>query len=270
MLYIFVFIIIFYLLFDKITRPYLNPYKLIMTIGKKGSGKTTYLTKIAIKGIKAGRTVYSTVEIPGTILFDCKLIGYYTFLPNSIVLIDEVGMIWDNRDFKNFKPQVRDFFKYQRQYRLTVYLFSQTFDVDLKLRNLTDEMYLLSNKLRVFSVARRIQKRLTISKGKDGQPSTLADDYEFAPLLSGSAIKITFIPRWQDYYKSYDPPYLPYIDSQSKWLEMSDTQEKMMYNYNFYKRSCIRSFGSFINSCYKFKDSLFSRFRKIPKLFKKE
>ncbi len=28
---------------------------------------------------------------------------------HSCIIVDEVGMIWDNRNFKNFKPEVRDF-----------------------------------------------------------------------------------------------------------------------------------------------------------------
>ncbi|WP_028078938.1 hypothetical protein, partial [Solobacterium moorei] len=82
-------------LFLKLTDKYVNPYKLIMIFGKKGSGKTTTLTKIALKELKKKRKVYSTVEIPSTYLFNTDDIGNMTFEPNSTVLIDEVGMIWD-------------------------------------------------------------------------------------------------------------------------------------------------------------------------------
>ena len=222
-----VFIIVLILLmivFLLLTNKYLNPYKLIMIFGKKGSGKTTTLTKIALKELKRKRKVYSTVEIPSTYLFNTDDIGTMTFEPNSTVLIDEVGMIWDNRDFKNFKPAVRDFFKYQRQYKLKIYLFSQTFDIDLKLRNLTDEMYLLSNFFRVFSVARRISKKITIKECADGT-STLSDTYEFYPLLFGG-LKFTFIPRYTSFYKSYDPKKLAYING--TYLELNDVQKRYL------------------------------------------
>ena len=45
----------FIFVFDKATRKYLNPYKLIFVFGKKGSGKTTYLTKIAINSKNTNR-----------------------------------------------------------------------------------------------------------------------------------------------------------------------------------------------------------------------
>lgn len=222
---VFIIILIFSMIvFLLLTNKYLNPYKLIMIFGKKGSGKTTTLTKIALKELKRKRKVYSTVEIPSTYLFNTDDIGTMTFEPNSTVLIDEVGMIWDNRDFKNFKPAVRDFFKYQRQYKLKIYLFSQTFDIDLKLRNLTDEMYLLSNCFRVFSVARRISKKITIKECADGT-STLSDTYEFYPLLFGG-LNFTFIPRYTCFYKSYDPKKLAYING--TYLELNDVQKRYL------------------------------------------
>lgn len=229
--YIFIGIVVFVFIYDRATRSYLNPYKLIMVFGKKGSGKTTYLTKVALKNIRAGRKVYSTIYIPGTEMFNVSDIGTYTFPKGSVVLIDEVGMIWDNRDFKNFKPNVRDYFKFQRQYKNTVYLFSQTFDVDLKLRNLTDEMYLLKNVGRIFSVARKINKNITIQKGDVGKASCLVDDYVFSSIFEKNGIQFTFIPRYVDFFKSYDPKLLPNIES--TYCDMSARQVTLVRTRDF-------------------------------------
>lgn len=228
---LFVFFVVFFILFDRLTQNYVNPYKLIMVFGKKGSGKTTYLTKQALSHIKKGWLVYSTVKIPGTIYISHDDIGYYTFPDNSLILIDEVGMIWDNRNFKNFKSEVRDYFKFQRQYKNKVILFSQTFDIDIKLRNLTDEMYLLRNFARVFSIARRIDKRITIQNGGDGQPSTLADDYTFAPLFSSGSLQFTWIPRYVKFFSSYDPKELPIISGQR--CEFNEDNMKYVSNFDF-------------------------------------
>lgn len=219
-------------IFDRATRKYLNPYKLTMIFGKKGSGKTTLLTKLAIQHIKKGWTVYSTIDIPGCIKFDVNEVGYKVFPEQSCILIDEVGMIWDNRDFKSFKPQVRDYFKFQRQYKNKVYLFSQTFDIDLKLRNLTDEMYLLTNCCRVFSLQRRIIKRITINNASEnsGGVSSLVDEYKFdSPLFGGW--KLTFIPRYVAFFKSYDPKKLAYIDG--VYLNRNELQEEYMKTRNW-------------------------------------
>lgn len=221
-IYLFFFLVLFYLIFDRLTKNYLNPYKLIFIFGKKGSGKTTTLTKIALDHIRKGYKVYSTIEIPGTFLFDIREIGLRTFEPKSVVLCDEIGMVWDARDFSKFPTYVRDFFKYQRQYKLKVYLFSQTFDVDKKIRDLTDEMYLLRNVARVFSVQRRIIKRICIKDAMDGT-SSLAEDYKFDSILLGG-LKVTFIPRYVSFFKSYNPKFLEFIEGE--YLDMNELQTK--------------------------------------------
>lgn len=196
---------LFCLVYHYLTRKYLNPYKLIMIFGKKGSGKSTLLTKLAINYQKKGIPVFSTEEIQGCYLIDYKDIGYTEFPPDSVILIDEVGMIWDNRNFKNFDNKVRDWFKLQRHRHVTVYLFSQTFDVDKKIRDLTDEMFLVEKKLRVFSYAKRILKRTVLNKSSAESPSKLDEDLVFDSILffwCGSR-HLTFIPAWAKYFDSF-------------------------------------------------------------------
>lgn len=224
LIYLLLFFVVFYIVFHLLTKNYLNPYKLIFIFGKKGSGKTTTLTKIALTNIRKGYKVYSTIDIPGTYLFDIKELGIKTFEPYSVVLCDEIGMVWDARDFSKFPKYVRDFFKYQRQYKLKVYLFSQTFDVDKKIRDLTDEMYLLKNVARVFSVQRRIIKNICIKDCADGT-STLSEDYKFDSILFGG-IKVCFIPRYVAFFKSYDPKKLAYIDGE--YLDLNDVQREYL------------------------------------------
>lgn len=192
---------------------YRNPYKLFMVFGKKGSGKSTLMCKLALRYSKKGFRVYCNSYIPGTYYFDAEDVGFYHFPENSVLLIDEVGMIWDNRDFKSFKKEVRDYFKLQRHYKHIVFLFSQTFDVDKKLRDLTDNMYLITNVLNCFSIARRITKTITISHGdKNGAgESKLIDDYQFDPLIFFfiGSLKLTYIPKYVRYFDSFDAPALP-------------------------------------------------------------
>lgn len=226
-----------------------NPYKLIMIFGKKGSGKTTWIAKYSQKYIKKGYTVYSNVEIPGTFLYDPKDIGLYTFEPNSIVFCDEVGLIWHNRDFKNFKKCVIEFFKYQRQYKIRMYLFSQTFDTDKVLRDLTDEMYLI-RRLGKLSIARPISKQIGIAKDKDGN-GQLVDTYTYGSIFN---TKFTYIPRYVGLFKSFDPPELPYIISAyNDYNELaevySDTKLWVLYTVRKAK-------DSFIPLLHKFKKKL--------------
>ena len=178
-----------------------------MIFGKKGCGKTTTLTKLALKYRKQGREVYCTekLAVDGVHLISPSIIGYVCFPEESVILIDEVGMVWDNRNFKAFKTEVRDYFKLQRHYRNTVYMFSQTFDIDKKLRDLTDEMWLLVNMFRVFSYGKKISKRIVLNASTADAPSSIAENLEFDPLLFfalGSRM-FTFIPKYVNKYDSY-------------------------------------------------------------------
>ncbi|MCM1342676.1 MAG: zonular occludens toxin domain-containing protein [Lachnospiraceae bacterium] len=203
---------VFFLLY---TRKYRNPYKLIMVFGKKGSGKSTFMTKTAIQQMRKGRVVYSTVFIPGVRLFDVDDIGRCNFPEGSVVLIDEVGMVWDNRNYKNFRTDVRDWFKLQRHNKVTVYLFSQTFDVDVKLRNLTDSMYLITNHFSVLSIARKIKRGIVIVNPDGQSEARIADSLEFvSPLLSlfgARSLIFTWIPNWARYFNSFELPDKPPI-----------------------------------------------------------
>ena len=195
---------------------YRNPYKLYMVFGKKGSGKSTLLTKLAIIHARKGWTVYSTERVPGAYLISPDDIGKVHLEPNSVLLVDEVGMIYDNRNFKNFDTAVRDWFKLQRHYGVKVYLFSQAFDIDKKIRDLTDNMYLITNWFNCLSVARKINRRITIVHADNGGTgeSHLADDMDFTPWFTipfGGAL-FTWIPAWAKYFDSFSAPPLPHKD----------------------------------------------------------
>lgn len=206
-----------FLIFSLIARKYSNPYKLIMVFGKKGSGKSTLIAKLALRYLKQGKVVYSNIElnIPGIRVFDVQQIGCFVFPEESIVFIDEVGMIWDNRDYKNFRTEVRDYFKLQRHYRNTVYLFSQTFDIDVKLRNLTDHMFMVKNYANVLSVAHRVSRKLVVVEPTGDSEGRIADGYELLPLwmqIVGMRIAyVTFIPRWTKYFNSFEQADLPFV-----------------------------------------------------------
>lgn len=201
-----------------LTLKYKNPYKLIMVFGKKGSGKTTFIAKTAYKYIKQGRPVYSTVYVPGVHVFDVNDIGKCAPPPEAVIFIDEVGMIWDNRQYKNFRNDVRDYFKLQRHYHHTVYLFSQTFDIDIKLRNLTDAMYLTRCHMGWLSVARKIRRDIVLVEPTGDSEARIADSLQFEPLwlwlFGGKPIQLTFIPRWIKLFDSYDAPELQPLDTE--------------------------------------------------------
>ena len=199
------------LLWDFTTRKYLNPYKLYLVFGKKGSGKSTYLVKLARKHLKKGWIVYTNMEelfMPGVRHFEIKHLGDFVPEAHSLLLLDEVGMIWDNRDYKTFKPQVRDFFKLQRHYHVKVYMASQTFDVDKKLRDLCDGMYLHSNFARVFTLGKRITRKVVITESTSEAESRISEDLKICPFWEWT---LTYIPKWAKFFDSHAIPAKPHL-----------------------------------------------------------
>lgn len=202
------------LVWHFLTKRYINPYKLYMVVGKKGSGKSTMLHRLAFQHLRDGWHVYSTEPIPGCCLIPYQDIGKYNIPSGSVLLVDEVGLIWDNRKYKDFPDHLRDWFKYQRHEGVKVYLFSQTFDVDKKIRDLTDNMYLVTNKLRIFAYAKRIIKVPDLIKPSAEGPARLDDVLKFDSLLffwAGSRM-LTFIPRYAGLFDSHKRLGLPQRD----------------------------------------------------------
>ena len=211
-MFFFYFLLFFFLLlvvFSFLTKKYVNPYKLVMVFGKKGCGKTTTMAKLASRAIRKGVPVFSSCPIAGTRAIDPKTFTLHSLPEGSLVLIDEAGMCYDNRKFKTFPDHARDWFKLQRHYKCTVYLFSQDFDIDLKLRNLTDEMYLTRKVFRVFSVSRKIRRSIVLNNSTAEAPSNIADNLEFVPIFVPGAVRVTFIPHWVKWFNSFDAPALP-------------------------------------------------------------
>lgn len=193
------------------TRRFLNPYRLHFLFGKKGSGKSTYMVKMMVKYIKKGWNVYTDMNdvcIPGVRIIDGSDLGEFIPESNSVVFLDEAGIRFDSRNFKNFPPELRDFFKLQRKYRTIVYMNSQSFDVDKKIRDLTDYMYLQVNVGRILSIGKRIDRKVALVESTAQGDSRIAEDLKFSPWWYWT---VTLIPRYAKYFESFEAPARPHL-----------------------------------------------------------
>lgn len=201
------------------SRKFASPYKLYMLFGKKGSGKSTYLCKLALKYLKKGWFVYTNMEdfhVDGIRYFHPSDLGKFVPVANSVILLDEAGTVFNSRDFKSFKAETRDFFKYQRHYKCIVYLASQSFDVDKTLRDLCDGLILQVNKFGFLTVGKRIYRTITLTEPSAESDSRIADCLEFAKPWNWT---YTFIPRYAKHFDSYalpDHADLPYWTADTK------------------------------------------------------
>lgn len=150
-----------------------NIFDMWIIFGKPGSGKSTVLQKIMYKAVKKGWIVYydGSTFIKGVKSFDTDAFKKGKWLPDGrkghyewydatnkekhgeinqenkkiMLCFDEIGILYNNRDFKNaFTPDTLAWWKLHRHKRIAVRAASQTYkDMDLKLRQLTDQNYLM-------------------------------------------------------------------------------------------------------------------------------
>lgn len=133
------FAVLSFFLVHYIVRWCRNPYCLHMIVGSKGSGKSLYMARAANRWYKKRKgEVFSNMGIGNDLPAEYWKVN---FPPDSLILIDEVGVIHGNRDFKSFPPELIEWYKMQRKRRLTVVVSSQTMDVDKKIRDLCDIIY---------------------------------------------------------------------------------------------------------------------------------
>lgn len=244
---------------------YRNPYKLTMYFGKKGSGKTTVMAKLAVKYMKKGVPVYSNFYIPGAYQFDPTQLGLVDLPRNIVIMIDEVGILWNNRNFKNFSGTLREYFKLQRHYGHTIIMCSQSWDVDKTLRLLCDYLFLVECHFNIFSVAKRITRRFAVvnTESKHGTAdgeSKIVDDLMIQPwwLWPFGSRVVTFIPHWVKYFNSFD--------IEPKGVQPALIQHDFLPEMLFNRRQKIKyGFLSFFFSIHGFFIRLKSRCRRRKK-----
>ena len=194
------------------SRKYNNPNKLIFIFGKKGAGKSTYMVYLMLKHLRHGWNVYTNmtdVNIPGVRIMDVKQLITCVPDPHSVLFIDEGGLIWDNRGFKNFDKGYTEFFKLQRKYKCKVYINSQDFDIDKKIRQLTDSMALMTSIAGCIGVIRPIVRKVALVEASAAGESRIADNLKFAGLFS---FRFLWLPSYFRYFDSYSAPFRPSVD----------------------------------------------------------
>lgn len=190
--------------FHLLTRKYVNPYTLDIYFGKKGCGKSCTLSRLASKYHKLGWTVFSdkdNTRLPFVHQIDMEHLYKYRFPPNSLLLIDEINLYWDNRDFAKFPKELQTWFRFQRRYRCKVILFSQTYDCDKKLRDLADRLYICQRFARIFtSITAYSKKVVVIDANERRDTAIMTDTFVKGPIWTK---QFTFIPKWKENHDSF-------------------------------------------------------------------
>ena len=193
--------------FSIYSRKFSNPYRLIFIFGKKGAGKSTLMVHEMLKDLKHGWNVYTDMQdciVPGVRIINSSA-DLARFVPeaNSALYLDEVGIAFDNRSYKSFDSGLRDFFKLQRKYKVKVVMNSQSFDVDKKIRDVTDSMILQTAIGNVFTLSRPIRRSVALVEATAQADSRIADNLKFEPLHRW---RLYFMPKYFKYFESFNAP----------------------------------------------------------------
>lgn len=198
--------------FALYSRRFVNPYRLIFIFGKKGSGKSTLMVSQMLKDLKHGWNVYTDMQdcvVPGVRIIKSSA-DLAKFVPeaNSALYLDEVGISFDNRSYKSFDSGLRDFFKLQRKYKCKVVMNSQSFDVDKKIRDVTDSMILQTSIGNVITLSRPIRRSVALVEATAQADSRIADNLKFESIFRW---RVLWMPKYFKYFESFNAPERPAI-----------------------------------------------------------
>lgn len=127
-------------------------------IGVPGSGKTTALAWVARRALRKRNQpisicgylvssghplLFTNFPFDGAFQLDYENLGKYSY-EDALILIDEITMFSDSREYKNFSSALKFFYSQHRKFHLDIIVATQAIDdADKKIRNLTVGFYLL-------------------------------------------------------------------------------------------------------------------------------
>lgn len=176
--------------------------------GVPGCGKSTILVREYKKNRRRYDHIYTiNIQIKGVPMITKDDLEKYKFT-NSLILWDEITMDADNREFKSFSKDLRDFFILHRHFGCDIIYATQNFEnVDKKVRDLTSELWYMSKSvvpfLKAFTSAKRIYRNININE----LSSELTLGYRFCNFIEGlfvSNFKLVFRPFYYRYFDTHD------------------------------------------------------------------
>lgn len=180
-------------------------------MGLPGSGKSLLLSYIAFRAVNGKKInfrgfnisslsktfpkydyIYTNFPAEGCYKLDFDRLGYDNY-HNCLMLIDEVQLFADSRNFKNFGDNLKFFFSMHRHDKIDIVMCSQSHGaVDARIRSLTHRLYYVDS-LGVFVRVREIISYFDVH-GK------IDEGYDYA---RGFNTKYFYAPRLYKYNDTY-------------------------------------------------------------------
>lgn len=187
---------------------------LSLVFGLTGAGKSSFLARCASramrgKSLRVGlpisggvwlqdlnskdyQGVFSNFPLEGCYKLDFEMLGKYQ-ISNALLLIDEIAMLFDSRDWRSFPDNAKYFFKHHRHFQTDCIVCSQSAsDADKRVRDLAQNVLYLTCSGFGFSRVAPIRHTMDVRNG------SIEDNYSIAAPLG----RLYF--RRAPYYKMFD------------------------------------------------------------------
>ena len=177
-------------------------------VGVPGCGKSTTLVKEYRKNRKKYDNIYSVnIEIKGVKQITKEDVRKYRF-KNALILWDEITLDYDNRNFKEFTKEDKEFWLLHRHMGVDIIYATQNYEnVDKKIRDLTIELWYMQKSvvplLSGLTTTKRIYRNININENN----SELTLGYRFCNKMEGifvSNFKIIWRRKYYKYFNSFD------------------------------------------------------------------
>lgn len=199
--------------------------------GLPRAGKSTFLTYLIIKSMKGKRLgvghfawkkpigefspykrIFCNFPVAGTYKLDFDSLGVYDF-SDSLIIIDEIMLLCDSRDWKSFRADLRDFLALHGHYKCDIVYCSQGYqDTDLRIRNLTERIFYIE-KFGSFTRIRPIDKGWSFNE-------QITEGYDLAPPLGSTWL---YRRLYYKHFDSFSAPAMP--ENPAKfWDDCADVQ----------------------------------------------
>lgn len=137
-----------------------------VVFGLPGAGKSTYAAREASRALRKGKKVYSNFFIRGAYTLDFERLGVDDY-SDCLMILDEVSLFADARNWKQFRTETKYFFVMHRHYNVELLVLSQSYtDMDVRIRNIADELFHITSGRLGFSRVRPVSKRLEVVDGR--------------------------------------------------------------------------------------------------------
>lgn len=185
---------------------------LVGNFGLPGCGKSTCLAQKAKYFQKLGYRVFCLEDYPvdGCYLFKWSDLGVYD-MSNSVILIDEITLYADSRNYKLFGEIVKRFFILHRHYHIDIYYWTQFVErIDKTIRDITTCLYYL-RPAGMFTYSVRVDRFINIDK----ENCDIKVGYKLPNVISlilfgwfSGSFQLCYRPKYYQYFDSFEAPPL--------------------------------------------------------------